>query len=74
LERRSLVLFLPLDRNDRLPASISTTVQVPISFGLGNEVRGAWHRRNRLIGDDGARPDVGWVPLAMDEPPTPLEW
>ena len=26
---------------------------------------------NRLIGDDGARPEVGWVPLAMDEPPVP---
>jgi len=26
---------------------------------------------NGLIGDDGARPEVGWVPLAMDEPPAP---
>jgi len=25
---------------------------------------------NRLIGDDGARPEVGWVPLAMPE----LSW
>jgi hypothetical protein len=24
---------------------------------------------SRLIGDDGARPEVGWVPLEMDERP-----
>ena len=27
---------------------------------------------NRLIGDDGARPEVGWVPLEVDEQPISL--
>jgi hypothetical protein len=25
------------------------------------------------IGDDGARPEVGWVPVVMDEPPVPWQ-
>jgi hypothetical protein len=30
------------------------------AFGLVNGVRRRWYRRDRLIGDDGARPEVGW--------------
>jgi hypothetical protein len=48
---------------------ISTSVHASISLRPGPTGLGIVS--NRLIGDDGARPEVGWVPLAMDEPPAP---
>jgi hypothetical protein len=52
--RGSVALSPSLDRNDRRPSR--STLQS--AFALGYEVS------NRLIGDDGAQPEVGWVPLA----------
>jgi hypothetical protein len=69
LERRSLAVPPPRDRSDRLPRYV----------GLRFNQRSAWAMKsaglaivsNRLLGDDGVRPEVGWVPLTMDEPPAP---
>jgi hypothetical protein len=33
----------------------------------------AWAVKSAGLGDDGARPEVGWVPLEMDEPPVPWQ-
>ena len=41
----------------------------PSSWAMGSPGLGIVS--NRLIGDDGARPEAGWVPVAMDEPPAP---
>jgi hypothetical protein len=63
LERRLLALPPPLDRNDDLPRRSQRPSTLQSAFGLGNEVRRAPHRLIRADGDDGARPEVGWVPL-----------
>ena len=57
----------------------TTACPVDLYVGLRFNQPSAWAMKsaglgivaNGLIGDDGARPEVGWVPLAMDEPPAP---
>jgi len=71
LEQRSLAVSPPRDRSDRLPRRSVRRRTLQSAFVLGNGVARARYRLKRLIGDDGARPEVGWVPVAMDEPPAP---
>lgn len=61
LERRSLALSPPLDRDDRLPADLYV--------GPRFNQPSAWAVKSAGLGDDGARPEVGWVPLTNEEHP-----
>jgi hypothetical protein len=61
------------------PRRLTETTACPADLYLGPRFNqpSAWAMKfaglaivsSRLIGDDGARPEVGWVPLEMDEPP-----
>jgi hypothetical protein len=72
---RSLALSPPLDRDDACPADLYVGPRFNQPSAWAMKSTGLAIVSSRLIGDDRARPEVGWVPLAMDEPPAPrLPW
>jgi len=64
LERRSLALSPPLDRDDRSPRDLCVHPRFNQPSAWAVKSAGLAIVSSRLIGDDGARPEVGWVRLA----------
>jgi hypothetical protein len=57
LERRSLAVSPPRNRSDRLPRYVGLRFNQPSAWAMKSVGLGIV--ANRLIGDDGARPEVG---------------
>jgi hypothetical protein len=70
---RSLAVSPPLDRDDHSPRRSLRRSTLQSAFAWAMKSAGLGIVSNRPVEDNGARPEVGWVPLAMDEPSVPWQ-
>jgi hypothetical protein len=51
----------------------AATSKISTDLARGSRSVSPWQVKSAGLGGDGAPPEVGWVPLVMDEPPVPWQ-